>query len=326
MQNAFNKVGLDHTILVKIAATAVTAWLMGLTEAQAAAAISHAWADGHPLRIFRQSPNVGPRKGWAAGDAAMRAVHLCLLAKAGQPGIPTALSDPDWGFLKTSFGGQPLRLPRPLGSLVMETVFFKLITAEGHGISAVQAALELSKTLSEKGLDVSRDISRIHVRTHEAACRIIDKQGPLSNAADRDHCMRYMIAVVLLKKAVVEAADYSDSSPWARDPRVEALRSKIDIVEEKQFTVDYHGTKKSAANGLTISLVDGTTLDEVVVEYPIGHHLHQDTLAKVQAKFRENMKGMFSQEEIDRIIQAVYDDEMPVHQLVDLFVRDTNIN
>ncbi|KAI9927411.1 hypothetical protein MW887_003023 [Aspergillus wentii] len=320
--NAFNKVGLDHTLLVKIASTAVTAHLLGLSESQAASAISHAWADGHPLRIFRQSPNTGPRKGWAAGDATMRAVHLCLLAKADQPGIPTALTEPNWGFLKTSFANQELRLSRPFGTFVMEGVFFKLITAEGHGISAVQAATELAATLHAQGLDPAKDIKHIHVRTHEAAMRIIDKREALTNAADRDHCMRYMIAVVLLKNKLIEAGDYDNDSPWVTDARVEALRQKIDMVEDKQFTEDYHGKRKSASSGLTITLADGTVLDEVVVEFPIGHPMHRDTLPKVQAKFRANMAGMFTEEEIEKILEAVKEDSMPVHHFVDLFVRE----
>lgn len=324
IKNAFNKVGLDHTILVKIASTAAVSWLMGLTEHQAAAAISHAWADGHPLRIFRQSPNAGPRKGWAAGDAAMRAVHLCLLAKADQPGIPTALTDPNWGFLQVSFGGAHLRLPRPFRSKVMEGVFFKLMAAEGHGISAVEAAMELSETMAQMGLDPSQAISQIDIRTHEAACRIIDKRGPLSNAADRDHCMRYMVSVVLLKKAVIESDDYHDSSPWANDPRVEILRSKITIVEDPQFSDDYQH-RETAASGLTVFLTNGTKLDEVVVEYPIGHPKHDDTLRKVQAKFRRNMNPMFTDQETNRIIDAIYDDVLPVHCLVDLLIPSRDL-
>ncbi|GKZ39653.1 hypothetical protein AbraIFM66950_000844 [Aspergillus brasiliensis] len=320
VRNAFNKVGLDHTLLVKIASTAVVAWLMGLTEKQAAVALSHAWADGHPLRIFRQSPNAGPRKGWAAGDAAMRAVHLCFLARAGQPGIPTALSEPNWGFLAVSFGGKELQLPRPFKTRVMEEVFFKLITAEGHGISAVQAAMALAETMASRGIDPATEISRIDIRTHEAAVRIIDKQGPLTNAADRDHCMRYMVSVVLLKNAVIEAEDYHDSSAWAHDPRVEALRQRIHMAEDPQFTYDYHH-KKSGASGLTVFLTNGEQLDEVVVEYPIGHPMHEDTLPKVRAKFERNMQGLFTAEETSRVIDAIHHDTLPVHRLVDLLGR-----
>jgi 2-methylcitrate dehydratase len=320
--NAFNKVGLDHTILVKVASTALVAWLMGLTEAEAVRALSHAWIDGHPLRIFRQAPNAGPRKGWAAGDATMRAVHLCFLMRAGQPGIPTALTDPDWGFQKTSFGGAALQLPRPFQSWVMENVFFKLIPAEGHGISAVEAAVQLCAVLSSKGLNAATDIARIKVRTHEAACRIIDKRGPLSNAADRDHCMRYMLAVVLLKGTIIETADYTDSSPWAQDPRVESLRQKIDMTEDKQFTHDYHyAKKKSAASGLTIELVDGSMLDEVVVEHPLGHPGRKDTIPAVRNKFRQNMRLMFEDTEIDHIINAVENDAILISDFTDLLVR-----
>jgi 2-methylcitrate dehydratase len=320
--NAFNKVGLDHTLLVKIASTAVGAWLMGLTEVEAIRAISHAWIDGHPLRIFRQAPNAGPRKGWAAGDATMRAVHLCLLMRAGQPGIPTALSDPDWGFLKTCFGGSELKLPKPFKSWVMENIFFKLIPAEGHGISAVEAAGQLCTIMSSKGINAATDIARIRIRTHEAACKIIDKKGPLSNAADRDHCMRYMVSVVLLKGSIIETDDYTDSSPWAHDPRVESLRAKIEMTEDKLFTHDYHyGKKRSAASGLTIELVDGSVLPEVVVEHPLGHPLRDDTIPAVRKKFRRNMSFMFNASEIDSVIGAVENDNLPISDFVDLLVR-----
>ena len=322
IRNAFNAMGLDHTILVKIASTAVVAWLIGLSEVQAIRAVSHAWIDGHALRIFRQSPNAGPRKGWAAGDAAMRAVHLCLMMRAGQPGIPTALTDPNWGFQKVLFGGESLRLPRPFQAWVMEGIFFKLIPAEGHGISAVEAALRLAEVMAQRGLDPANDISRIKVRTHEAACKIIDKRGPLSNAADRDHCMRYMIAVVLLKGSVIETMDYSDSSSWAYDQRVEALRNKIDIEEDKSFTEAYHDrSKKSAASGLTISLIDGSTLDEVVIHHPIGHPERTDTIPSVKSKARKNLGLAFNPAEIETILAAANTDTMPVSDFVDLLHR-----
>ena len=213
IRNAFNRVGLDHTFLVKIASTAVVSWLLGSTEAQTIDALSHAFMDGAPLRAFRQSPNTGPRKGWAAGDACMRAVHLATLIKNGQPGAPTVLSNPSWGFYKTLFNGNQFQLPRPFKSWVIESVFFKIHTVEGHRASAIEAAETIGQQLRARGLSAERDIVQIRVRTQQAAMIIINKQVPLHNSADRDHCMQYMIAVVLLKGAMIETADYQDNSP-----------------------------------------------------------------------------------------------------------------
>ena len=305
IRNAFNKVGLDHTLLVKIASTAVVSWLLGLTEAQTLDALSQAWMDSSPLRAFRQSPNTGPRKGWAAGDACMRAVHLATLTKNGQPGAPTVLSNPSWGFYKTLFNGNQFQLPRPFKSWVIESVFFKIHTVEGHGASAIEAAETLGQQLRARGLSAERDIAHIRVRTQQAAMIIINKQGPLHNSADRDHCMQYMIAVVLLKGAMIETGDYQDSSPWARDERVECLRKKIELVEEMQFTLDYHDSRKrSASSALKVSLKDGLDLDEVLVEYPVGHPWREDTLELVKRKFEKNTRGWFGEgEKTDEILK-----------------------
>ncbi|KAI0314019.1 putative 2-methylcitrate dehydratase [Amylostereum chailletii] len=282
MENAFNKVGIDHVILVKVASTAVVSKLMSLTRDQANVAISHAFVDGHPLRIYRQSPNTTPRKGWAAGDACMRAIHLVLMAQSGQPGIPSALTDPKWGFYATLFNGKPFLLPQPFGTTVVETVFFKLHAAEGHGISAVEAAVTLSKQLTGR-LDAVRSI---RIRTQQAAMTIIDKTGPLSNPADRDHCMRYMVAVTLLKGDWPEAKDYADESPYARDPRIEALRKKMTMEEDPQMTRDYHDVNvRKGANGLSVTMEDGTSFDEVLVERPVGHPWREDTIECVKEKF-----------------------------------------
>ena len=294
IRNSFNKVGLDHTILVKVASTAVVSWLLGLSESQTLDALSQAWMDGAPLRAFRQSPNTGPRKGWAAGDACMRAVHLALLTKRKQPGAPTVLTNRDWGFYATFFKGKEFELPRPFDSWVIESVFFKINTVEGHGASGVEAATEIGNQLRARNLSADRDVAHIRVRTQQAAMIIINKQGPLYNSADRDHCMQYMIAVVLLKGSMIEAADYQDTSPWARSASVEALRKKIELVEEPQFTKDYHNNKKrSASSALKVTLTDQTELDEVLVEYPVGHPWRDDTLGLVQAKFEKNVKMWF---------------------------------
>ena len=326
--NAFNKVGLDHTMLVKVAATAVTSWLLGLSETQAQDALSQAWMDGAPLRAFRQSPNTGPRKGWAAGDACMRAVHLCLLTKNGQPGAPTILTTPRWGFYNTLFKGQQFRLPRPFKSWVVENVFFKIHAVEGHGASGVEAAAQVGQTMRARHLDPAENIAWIRVRTQQAAMTIINKQGPLHNPADRDHCMQYMIAVVLLKGSMIEARDYRDDSPWARDPRVEALRKRIDLEEDAQFTADYHNREKmSASSALKVSLTDGSDLDEVLVEYPVGHPWRDDTMGLVEAKFEHNVKARFGDGEQSREILRMASLEekafanTPVYEFVNRFAK-----
>ena len=327
IRNAFNKVGLDHTILVKVAATAVTSWLLGLSETQAQDALSQAWMDGAPLRAFRQSPNTGPRKGWAAGDASMRAVHLSLLTKHGQPGAPTILTTPRWGFYNTLFKGQEFQLPRAFKSWVIENVFFKIHAVEGHGASGIEAAEQIGQTMRARNLDPEKDIAHIRVRTQQAAMIIINKQGPLHNSADRDHCMQYMIAVVLLKGSMIESRDYGDDSPWARDPRVEALRKKIDLEEDAQFTADYHNREKAcASSALKVTLTDGSDLDEVLVEYSVGHPWREDTVGLVKAKFERIVKVSFGDGEQTREILRMASLEeafadIPVYEFMDKFVK-----
>ncbi|KAI1386455.1 MmgE/PrpD family-domain-containing protein [Hypoxylon trugodes] len=322
LKNAFNKHGLDHTILVKIASTAVVAHLLGLSEEQALSALSHAWMDGHPLRTFRQAPNAGPRKGWAAGDACKRAVHLCFLAKAGQPGAPSVLTAPKWGFKDTLFGGEELRIPRPFGSFVMEYHFFKLVVAEAHGISAAEAAVELAAILKHAGKTAS-DIEKMTIRTQQAAKTIIDKTGPLRNPADRDHCIQYIVAVSLIKGSFIEGEDYADDSPWASDPRVDELREKIVVVEDEQFTKDYHDQKvRSGANGLKVELKSGEDIPEIVVAFPIGHPKHPETLDLVKKKFKNNMsKGKFESVTVEEMMKLAEEDDIPVHSFIDLFEK-----
>ena len=318
--NSFNAVGLDHTILVKIASTASASWLLGLSESQTLAALSQAFQDGHPLRTYRQAPNAGPRKGWAAGDACMRAVQMALLTQAGQPGAPTVLTAPRWGFYETLYRGGEFVLGREYGSWVMETVAFKLIPAEGHAISAVEAALQLVGIMKEKGISAERDVESVKIRTQGPAYTIVNKSGSLRNAADRDHCLQYIVAIVLLKGDVIETKDYLDISPWASDPRVDVLRAKMEIVEEKQFTLDYQDPRKrSCPNGLTVCMNDGSKLDEVLVEYPIGHPGRTDTLEQLRLKFRRNMSLAFEKERVEEMERAVERDDLRVCEFVDLF-------
>ncbi|THC93908.1 hypothetical protein EYZ11_006626 [Aspergillus tanneri] len=323
IHNAFNKVGLDHVILVKVASTAVVSWLLGLNREQAFAAVSHAWLDGHPLRVYRQAPNAGPRKGWAGGDACMRAVHLALLVQKGQPGVKSVLTTPRWGFYDVLFHGKQFDLPRPFGSWVVENVLFKVSTAEGHGLTAVEAALIVAGDLKRRGRS-PEEIAGIRVRTQEAAMIIINKQGPLHNAADRDHCLKYMVAVVLLKGAPIDTADYQDSSPWASDPRVDALRNKITLHEDLQMTRDYHNPEiRSLANAICVTLEDGTQLAEVVVDFPVGHVRREETKAAVKEKTRRNLALKLPKERVERILSLAEEEEflsLPVHAFVDMFI------
>ncbi|HSW06146.1 bifunctional 2-methylcitrate dehydratase/aconitate hydratase [Aquabacterium sp.] len=322
LENSFNKVGLDHVLLVKVASTAVVAQLLGLNRDEIINALSLAWVDGQALRTYRHAPNTGSRKSWAAGDATARAVRLALIAQTGEMGYPSVLSAPTWGFYDVLFKGKPFSFQRPYGSYVMENVLFKIsFPAEFHSQTAVEAAMQLHAELRRRGKSAD-DIRHLRIRTHEACIRIIDKQGPLANPADRDHCIQYMVAVPLLFGRLT-AADYEDGV--AADGRIDALREKMRCVEDSQFTRDYHDTdKRSIANALRIELNDGTLLDEVVVEYPIGHRRRRaDGLPLLEAKFRRNLARRFPQKQQDSILAASLDaarlEAMPVNEYLDLY-------
>ena len=323
LENSFNKVGLDHVLLVKLASTAVVGQLIGLTRDELVNAVSLAMVDGQALRTYRHAPNTGSRKSWAAGDATSRAVRLALIAKTGEMGYPSALTAKTWGFYDVSFKGQPFRFQRPYGTYVMENVLFKIsFPAEFHAQTAAEAAMTLHGVLARMG-KTAQDIKRITIRTHEAAIRIIDKTGPLANPADRDHCIQYMVAVPLLFGRLT-AADYEDDV--ASDPRIDALRAKTVCVEDPQFTQDYHDpTRRSIANALTVELADGTTLDEVVVEYPIGHQRRRgEGIPLLVEKFRTNLARRFPAKQQQAILDVSLDaarlDAMPVNEYVDLYV------
>jgi 2-methylcitrate dehydratase len=323
LENAFNKVGLDHVVLVKVASTAVVSKMLGLSREQIIDAVSQAWVDGQSLRTYRHAPNTGSRKSWAAGDAVSRAVRLALITKTGEMGYPTVLTAKIWGFYDSLFRGQAFKFQRPYGSYVMENVLFKIsYPAEFHSQTAVEAAMTLHGKLN--ALDKSSgDIAKITIRTHEACIRIIDKKGPLANPADRDHCIQYMVAVPLIFGRLT-AADYEDTV--AADPRIDALRDKIACVEDPQFTRDYHDPdKRSIANALTVELKDGTKLDEVVVEYPIGHKRRRaDGIPLLEAKFRTNLARRLPRRRQDAILEVSLDqtslEAMPVPAYVDLYV------
>lgn len=323
LENSFNKVGLDHVVLVKVASTAVVAQMLGLDRDEVINAVSLAWVDGQSLRTYRHAPNTGSRKSWAAGDATSRAVRLALIARSGEMGYPSVLSAKTWGFYDVLFKGQPFKFQRPYGSYVMENVLFKIAyPAEFHAQTAVECAMQLHEQLRLLGRKVE-DISRIVIRTHEACIRIIDKQGPLNNPADRDHCIQYMVAVPLLYGRLT-AADYEDGV--ARDPRIDALRAKIVCVEDPAYTRDYHDpAKRSIANALTVEFEDGARLDEVVCEYPIGHlRRRAEGIPLLEAKFRTNLARVFPDRQQRRILDASLDqarlEAMPVNEYVDLYV------
>jgi len=324
LENSFNKVGLDHVVLVKVASTAVVAQMMGLSRDEIVNAVSLAWVDGQSLRTYRHAPNTGSRKSWAAGDATSRAVRLALIAKTGEMGYPSVLTAKTWGFYDVLFKGKPFAFQRPYGSYVMENVLFKIsFPAEFHSQTAVEAAMTLHGELAKLGRSAD-DVKKITIRTHEACIRIIDKKGPLDNPADRDHCIQYMVAVPLIFGRLT-AADYEDAV--AKDARIDALRDRIVCVEDPRFTKDYHDPdKRSIANALTVEFKDGKKLKEVVVEYPIGHkRRRKDGIPLLVDKFKVNLARVFPAKQIAAILDASLDqkklESMPVHEYVDLLVR-----
>jgi 2-methylcitrate dehydratase len=326
LENSFNKVGLDHVVLVKVASTAVVCQLLGLSREQTVNALSLAWVDGQSLRTYRHAPNTGSRKSWAAGDATSRAVRLVLMARMGEMGYPSALTAKTWGFYNVSFRGQELKFQRPYGSYVMENVLFKIsFPAEFHAQTAVEAAMKLRVRLDAMG-KTAADIRKMTIRTHEACLRIIDKKGPLSNPADRDHCVQYMVAIPLLFGRLT-AGDYEDevAADPIFGPRIDALRAKIECVEEPRFTADYHDPEKRAiTNSLRVELSDGTVLEETV-EYPIGHRRRREEgMPLLVEKFKTNLRRRFDDAQQKRILDVSLDGErlekMAVNEYVDLYV------
>ncbi len=287
LQNSFNRVGLDHVVLVKVASTAVATKMLGGTRQQIINALSHAWVDGQSLRTYRHAPNAGPRKSWAAGDATSRAVRLALIAMNGEIGIPTALTSPRWGFQDVLFKEKPVVLERPLGSYVMENILFKIaFPAEFHAQTAVEAAFALHPVVKNR----LKEIKAIHVQTHESAIRIIDKKGAMNNPADRDHCLQYMIAIGLLFGEL--KAEHYENAFHAAHPEIDALRDRMIVTEEKQYSIDYlDPEKRSIANALTIEFADGSRSQRVAVEYPLGHRRRREEgIPLLIEKFATNLR------------------------------------
>ncbi len=319
LENSFNRVGLDHVVLVKVASTAVVTHMLGGTRDEVINAVSNAWIDGQSLRTYRHAPNTGSRKSWAAGDATSRAVRLALMALKGEMGYPSGLTAKTWGFYDVLFKGKPFKFTRSYGSYVMENVLFKIsYPAEFHAQTAVECALKLYPEVKDR-ID---EIKKVVITTHESAIRIIDKKGPLHNPADRDHCIQYMTAIGLLKGNLT-APDYEDEV--ARDPRVDALRAKMTCVENKQYTRDYlDPNKRSIANAVQIFFQDGSKTGNVAVEYPVGHRRRRkEGVPLLEAKFRTNLARRFAEKQRRAMLDLCGDqarlEATPVNQFVDLF-------
>ncbi|MCE5232496.1 MAG: bifunctional 2-methylcitrate dehydratase/aconitate hydratase [Mizugakiibacter sp.] len=320
LQNSFNRVGMDHVILVRLASSAVTTHMLGGDKDAIVTAVSHSWIDNGALRTYRHAPNTGPRKSWAAGDACRRAVtHALNAVDKGVVGYPSALSAKTWGFYDVAFKGQPFRFERPFGSYVMENVLFKIsFPAEFHAQTAVECAMKLHAQVAGR-LD---QIERIVIETQEAGCRIIDKTGPLANYADRDHCIQYMVAVPLIFGRLT-ADDYSDAV--AADPRIDALRQLMQVKENPQFTKDYFDAEKRyIGNSVQVFFKDGSNTEKVSVDYPIGHRKRRgEGIPVLLKKFEGALAGHLPGRRADAILAACRDaarfEAMPIHRLMDLF-------
>lgn len=320
LENAFNRLGFDHVILVKIASTAIATYLLDGTHQQIIDALSQAWLDGTCLRTYRHAPNTGSRKSWAAGDATSRATRLAWITLQGEMGYPSVLSTKKWGFNDALLKNQPLRFARPFGSYVMENVLFKVsYPAEFHAQTAVECAVQLSPQVKNRW----EEIDKIILKTQEPAIRIISKSGPLYNPADRDHCLQYMVAVALLHGDL--QAHYYENE-FAQDPRIDQLREKMHVVEDQQFSKDYlDPTKRSIANAIQIYFHDGSPTEKAAIEYPIGHRLRrEESYSLLYQKFEKNLATLFSTNKVEEILALFKDqktlEQMPINELMDLLV------
>ncbi len=318
LENSFNKRGLDHVILVKLASAAVCAGILGCDKEMIINAVSHVWADLGSLRVYRHAPNTGSRKSWAAGDAASRGVFLAMLSSRGEMGYPTVLTAPAWGFYERIMGGECFKLPRPYGSYVIENVMFKTCPAEFHGQTAVEAAIGLHPEVKDR-LD---EIELIEIITQKPAISIIDKKGHLNNPADRDHCLQYMTAIGLIF-GKLDYEDYEDER--ASDPRIDMLRRKMTVREEPRFTRDYYDPgKRSIANSVQVFFNDGSSTEAVEIEYPIGHRKRRaEAIPALREKFRNNLSTRFPSRRLQEIMELFEDsrrlEQMQVPQFMELF-------
>jgi len=321
LKNSFNRVGLDHVILVRLASTAVCTAMLGGTREQIVTAISHSWIDNGVLRTYRHAPNTGPRKSWAAGDACRRAVlHALNAVEKNVVGYPSALSAKTWGFYDIAFKGREFEFERPFGSYVMENVLFKIsFPAEFHAQTAVECAMQLHAQVAGR----LQEVERIEIETQEAGVRIIDKTGPLANYADRDHCIQYMVAVPLIFGRLV-ADDYNDDI--AADPRIDALRGKMTVSENPRFTRDYFDPdKRYIGNSLQVFFADGSSTEKVSIDFPIGHRRRREEgIPVLLKKFEAAISAQLPAGNVEKILRASRDasafERMPINELMDLFV------
>jgi len=321
LENSFNRVGLDHVLLVRVATTAVVTGLLGGDEAAIVNAVSNAWVDGGSLRTYRHAPNTGWRKSWAAGDATSRGVRLALLAMQGEMGYPSALTAERWGFYDVVFGGRPFQLPRPYSSYVIENILFKIAyPAEFHGQTAVECAVALHQRVADR----VEEIDRVVLTTQESAMRIIDKRGPLHNPADRDHCLQYMVAIGLLFGDLT-AEHYEDEV--AGDPRIDALRQRMVVVEDERFSREYlDPEKRSIANAVQVFFHDGTATEHVTVEYPLGHRRRRaEALPGLEQKLEVNLASRLPDGQVRSILDLSRDqarlEAMPVDDFMGMLVN-----
>jgi 2-methylcitrate dehydratase len=322
LENSFNRVGLDHVLLVRVASTAVVASMLGANDEQVVNAVSNAWIDGGALRTYRHAPNTGSRKSWAAGDATSRAVRLALMALAGEMGYPSALSARTWGFCDVLFRGKPIVLSQPFGSYVMENVLFKIsYPAEFHAQTAVEASMALHPVVKDR----LADIERIVIETQEPGMRIIDKTGPLANPADRDHCIQYMVAIPLIFGRLT-ASDYEDAV--AQDPRIDALRAKMQVRENPTFTQEYYAPdKRYIGNALQVFFRDGSASERVQVDFPIGHRRRRaEGMPVLVKKFEASVDAHFGAKQAERIKGLFAKprelDPLPVNELMAALVAN----
>ena len=321
LENSFNKVGLDHVLLVRVASTAVATHMLGGNRDQIIAALSQAWVDGSSLRTYRHAPNAGSRKSWAAGDATSRAVRLAMMTMDGEMGMPSVLTTPEWGFYDVSFKGKEFSFSKNYGSYVMENILFKIsYPAEFHAQTAVECALLLYPQIKEK----LNEIEKIEITTHESALRIIDKTGTLDNPADRDHCMQYMLAVAMIEGDLV--AEFYEDTFHKKNPLIDELRNKMVLNEDKRYSKDYLAEdKRSIANALQVFFKDGSQTDKVEVEYPVGHrHRRHEGIPLLERKFLNSLKSTYSKEHSDSIYSLCLDKErieqIPVNEFMDMFL------
>jgi 2-methylcitrate dehydratase len=317
LTNSFNRVGLDHVLLVRVASAAVITRLLGGDHAAVLDAVSHAWVDGGALRTYRHAPNTGSRKSWAAGDATGRAVRLALMVLAGEMGYPSAMTAPRWGFQDVLFGGKTVELAQPLGSYVMENILFKIsYPAEFHAQTAAEAAIRLHPQVLGR-LD---QIERIEIMTQESAIRIISKVGPLHNPADRDHCLQYIVAVALLYGELT--AEHYEAET-AADPRIDRLRDVMTVAEQPRYTADYlDPEKRSIANAIQVFITDGTSSERVAVEYPVGHRRRRDEgLPLLEAKLADNLNSRFPPRRTERLLDLFLDHQRLAETPVSTFME-----